>query len=128
MGVRVRARCVASQKDRGDAAMTTLEVHSTSLVRRVLRRAISTALVAAAVATLVYVERLSPTEQEGAGAARVPLAAFAQQPTPPRISSSWFCPGVAAGDGLSAGLVVVANPTEVAVPAAVTLLSAVGQA
>lgn len=107
--------------------MTTLEVHSTSLVRRVLRRAISTALVAAAVATLVYVERLSPTEQEGAGAARVPLAAFAQQPTPPRISSSWFCPGVAAGDGLSAGRVVVANPTEADVTAAVTLLSADGQ-
>ncbi|MEY4165902.1 MAG: hypothetical protein RL419_1744 [Actinomycetota bacterium] len=107
--------------------MTTLHVHSTSPARRLVRRAVNTALVATAVGALVYVERQTPVEQEGAGAARIPLAAFAQQPAPPRISTSWFCPGVAAGDGLSAGRVVIANPTEAEVTAAVTLLSADGQ-
>jgi hypothetical protein len=127
VGVRFCSRRIASSKDRGDAAMTTLHVHSTSPARRLIRRAVNTALVAAAVGALVFVERQKPAEQEGAGAARIPLAAFAQQPTPPRISTSWFCPGVAAGDGLSAGRVVIANPTEAEVTAAVTLLSADGQ-
>jgi len=68
--------------------MTTLHVHSTSPARRLVRRAVNTALVATAVGALVYVERQTPVEQEGAGPARIPLAAFAQQPAPPRNSTS----------------------------------------
>ncbi len=88
-----------------------------------LRRVFGAILVLASIGTLAYVEVQRPVVPEGASAARSDLDAFAQMPTRSRISTSWFCPGVAAGDGVSKGRVVIANPTDVDITAAVTLLS-----
>ena len=88
-----------------------------------LRRIFVASLVLVLIVALVYVESKRPVTPEGASAARSDLDVFAQVPTKSRISTSWFCPGVAAGDGVSNGHVVIANPTDIDITAAVTLLS-----
>ena len=88
-----------------------------------LRRILGTCLVLASIGALIYVESRRPVVPEGASIAYSELDAFAQVPMRARISTSWFCPGVAAGDGVDSGRVVIANPTDVDITAAVTLLS-----
>ena len=88
-----------------------------------LRRILGTCLVLASIGSLIYVESRRPVVPEGASVAYSELDAFAQVPMRARISTSWFCPGVAAGDGVDSGRVVIANPTDVDITAAVTLLS-----
>lgn len=88
-----------------------------------VRRIIVLVLVSASVAGLVLVERRQPTHGVGATGAVTPLEGFPQVSAGGRISTSWFCPGVAAGDGVSAAQVVIANPSDSSITANISYLS-----
>ncbi len=91
---------------------------------RLVRRAVGVAFVAAVVVAIVVVENRRPAVPEGASLGRSATAAFPQMPVGSRISTSWFCPGIAAGDGVTSGSVVISNPTDSEITAAVTVLGA----
>lgn len=92
-------------------------------VAHVLRRAGAVALIAGTVAGIVVVERRPRTESEGASLALVSLAGFPQSAESNAISTSWFCPGVAAGDGIESARVVIANPSASEIDASIAFLS-----
>ena len=81
-------------------------------------------LIAATVAGIVLVERRRAEQGEGASAAVLSMAGFPFVNANNAISTSWFCPGAAAGDGVEAARVVIANPGETEIAASVTFLSA----
>ena len=87
------------------------------------RRLAGSALIVGLAGLVVYVDRQGGGVREGASSALVSLAGFPQATDGDRISSSWFCPGVAAGDGISAASVVLANPGDVEITASLSLLS-----
>ncbi|MFM8826553.1 MAG: hypothetical protein ACKOFT_05690, partial [Actinomycetota bacterium] len=91
---------------------------------RLLRRLLGFALVAAGVAGIVAVDRYRPEGLEGAAAAGGSLSAFPQVQEARRISSSWFCPGAAAGDGVTSAFVNISNPGDQDLVASVSFLSA----
>ena len=68
---------------------------------KLLRRAVAFVLLAAVSAVVVVVDRHSGKESVGASSAIVEFAGFPQASDGTRISTSWFCPGAAAGDGIS---------------------------
>jgi hypothetical protein len=90
---------------------------------RYVRRVFVILLLAAGVAGIVALEQRENKELEGATAAEVELPGFPVVPPQRRISSSWFCPGVAAGDGVEAGSVSIANPSDTDLTASVSFLS-----
>lgn len=81
-------------------------------------------LVVAAVGGVVLVERRPTGAREGAAVANDPLSALPQVPEGRRISSSWFCPGAAGGDGVTNAHVNITNPGETDLLASVTFMSA----
>lgn len=91
---------------------------------RLLRRAAGFALVIVGVAGIVLVDRYEADGIEGAAAASGTLSAFPQVSGARRISSSWFCPGAAAGDGVTSAFVNISNPGDQDLVASVTFLSA----
>lgn len=88
-----------------------------------LRRSAMVMLIVATAAGIVLVERRHPESNEGASAAVVALAGFPQTSEANPISTSWFCPGVAAGDGVESARVVIANPSTSELTASVSFLS-----
>lgn len=90
-----------------------------NLVRRVL----ATALIAAAGAGIVAVDRYEGSASEGAQSALNSLAGFPQVESGRRISTSWFCPGAAGGDGIEAASVTISNPGDADITATVSYLS-----
>lgn len=62
-------------------------------------------------------------ESIGATSAIVDFAGFPQVPEGTRISTSWFCPGAAAGDGITAASVVIVNPSDTEITATVNYFS-----
>ena len=91
-------------------------------MRRILRGAITVLLVVAGAAGIVLVERHDTGAREGASAANDRLAAFPQVPEGRRISSSWFCPGAAGGDGVTSAYVNISNPGDTDLLATVTMM------
>lgn len=89
----------------------------------ILRRALATVAVLAVFATVVAIDRQDNEATIGATSALIPLAGFPQKSSGTRISTSWFCPGAAAGDGLEGANVVIANPSDAELVAAVRLLT-----
>ena len=77
---------------------------------KLLRRAISFLLLCAVTAVVIVVDRHSGKQSVGASSAIVEFAGFPQASDGARISTSWFCPGAAAGDGISSASVIVVNP------------------
>ena len=90
---------------------------------RYVRRIFVILLLVVGVAGIVALEQRENEELEGATAAAVELPGFPVVPPQRRISSSWFCPGVAAGDGVEAGSVAIANPSDTEITASVSFLS-----
>ena len=88
------------------------------------RRLFATLLVLGALASVVAIDRQGGKKSAGASLALVELGGFPQAPSGSRISTSWFCPGAAAGDGLDAANVVLSNPGDVEYTASVSFLSA----
>ena len=66
----------------------------------IIRRAISIFLIAAVMGGVVYIDQRQAEVSEGASSANISMAGFPHSTQSNRISSSWFCPGAAAGDGL----------------------------
>jgi hypothetical protein len=89
----------------------------------ILRRAISIFLIAAVMGGVVYIDQRQPEVSEGASSGIVSMAGFPHSIKSNRISSSWFCPGAAAGDGLDSASVFISNPSDTAITAAVSFLS-----
>jgi hypothetical protein len=98
--------------------------HGRCRMMRLLRRAAGFALVIVGVAGIVLVDRYEADGVEGAAAASGTLSAFPQVSDARRISSSWFCPGAAAGDGVTSAFVNISNPGDQDLVASVTFLSA----
>lgn len=92
-------------------------------VRRIARRASSVVLVAVAVGAIVFVDSRDGAVPEGASAAVDEFAGFPQVSAGRRISTSWFCPGAAAGDGIEAARVIVVNPGDSEIVGTLRLLS-----
>ena len=90
---------------------------------RPLRRAINTVLILAVIGTAVMVDRRAPGPSEGATVALAQFAGFPHISSGGRISTSWFCPGAAAGDGIESASVVVANSGDQEIVASVNFLS-----
>lgn len=88
-----------------------------------LRRAVGVAVLVGLFAGVVAIERREADVTVGATSALVPFAGFPQSFSGARISTSWFCPGAAAGDGIEAANVVIANPGDTEIEASVRLLS-----
>ena len=88
-----------------------------------VRRIFSFVLLCAVCVGIILVDRHTGTESIGATSAIVDLAGFPQVPDGTRISTSWFCPGAAAGDGISSASVVIVNPTEGDMTATLSYLS-----
>lgn len=88
------------------------------------RRLFATLLVVGALASVVAIDQQGGKKSTGASLALVELGGFPQAPSGSRISTSWFCPGAAAGDGLDAASVVLSNPGDVPYTASVSFLSA----
>ena len=93
-------------------------------MKHILRRLFATLLILGALAGVVYVDRQGGGTSEGARSALVSLAGFPQTHSNHRISTSWFCPGAAAGDGLSAASVTISNPGDTEIAASLSLLGA----
>lgn len=93
-------------------------------MRRIARRAVTLLLIVAAVAGIVLVETRESPPEEGASLALVSLSGYPQATETPRISTSWFCPGAAAGDGITAASVVISNPGDTDMKAAISFLGA----
>lgn len=89
----------------------------------IIRRMIGTVLIVAAGAGVIAIDRQGGATQDGAASALVTLGGFPQAVAGSRISTSWFCPGAAAGDGLDAATVVISNPSDVAITASLSLFS-----
>lgn len=89
----------------------------------IVRRIIGTFLIVAAGAGVVAIDRQGGATQDGAASALVTLGGFPQAVSGSRISTSWFCPGAAAGDGLDGASVVISNPSDVAITASLSLFS-----
>jgi hypothetical protein len=88
-----------------------------------VRRIFVIFLLAVGIAGIVALEQQEPEQQEGATAAAVEMPGFPAVPPQRRISSSWFCPGVAAGDGVEAGTVSISNPSDTDITASITFMS-----
>lgn len=89
----------------------------------ILRRIIGVAVVAAVFGAVVAIDRRDDKVSVGASSALIPLAGFPQMSERSRISTSWFCPGVAAGDGIDSATVVIANPSDEEIAATVRLFT-----
>jgi hypothetical protein len=89
----------------------------------ILRRILATLLVAGVLVAVVAIDRQGGKKSAGASGGLVSLSGFPQAVSGSRISTSWFCPGAAAGDGLDAANVVVSNPGDVELTASITFLS-----
>ncbi len=90
----------------------------------VVRRLFATCVVAAVISVVFYVDQQGGKVSDGASSALIELGGFPQSPSGSRISTSWFCPGAAAGDGLDAASVVLSNPSDTDYTASVSFLSA----
>ena len=90
---------------------------------KILRRVFSFALLSAVVAVVVVVDRHTGSESVGASSAIVDFAGFPQVVDEARISTSWFCPGAAAGDGIDGASVTVVNPSDGDITATLNYLS-----
>ena len=90
---------------------------------KILRRVFSFALLSAVVAMVVVVDRHTGSESVGASSAIVDFAGFPQVVDEARISTSWFCPGAAAGDGIDGASVTVVNPSDGDITATLNYLS-----
>lgn len=88
------------------------------------RQVVAVTVIGALAGLTVVVERYERTDVSAAGADATDLAAFPQAPRIGRISTTWFCPGIAAGDGVTGGSVVVANPDDEPVDVALLLMTA----
>lgn len=89
-----------------------------------LRRLLGFVILLASVAGIVMVDRLDSDAPEGAAVANAALSAFPQVSDTRRISSSWFCPGAAAGDGVTNAFVNISNPGDTDLVASVSFMSA----
>jgi hypothetical protein len=89
----------------------------------IVRRLIGIGVVAVMCGAVVAIDRQSDSANVGATSALVPLAGFPQAVNGSRISTSWFCPGAAAGDGITGAFVVIANPGDEEIVASLRLLS-----
>lgn len=90
---------------------------------RLWRRLVVSVLLVGLAGLVYRIDQMGGDPREGASSALVSLAGFPQAIETDRISTSWFCPGVAAGDGISAASVVLANPGDVEITATLSLLS-----
>lgn len=93
---------------------------------RLVRRALGFIVVIAGIAGIVVVDRHRTDDGEGAAAATGLLSAFPQVSGARSISSSWFCPGAAGGDGVTAAYVNISNPGETDLVASVTVMGSDG--
>lgn len=89
----------------------------------IIRRLLATVLVIGVVAGVFAVDQQGGKKSAGASLALVELGGFAQAPGGSRISTSWFCPGAAAGDGLDSANVVLSNPGDTEYTATISFLS-----
>ena len=89
----------------------------------IVRRIIGTVLIVSAGAGVIAIDRQGGAVQDGAASALVTLGGFPQAVSGSRISTSWFCPGAAGGDGLDGATVVISNPSDVAITASLSLFS-----
>lgn len=89
----------------------------------VLRRLFSTVLVLGVLVAVVAIDRQGGEKSAGASGALVSLGGFPQAVSGSRISTSWFCPGAAAGDGLDAANIVLSNPGDGEYTASISFLS-----
>jgi hypothetical protein len=89
----------------------------------IVRRLIGIGVVGVMFGAVVAIDRQSDSANIGATSALVPLAGFPQAVSGSRISTSWFCPGAAAGDSITGAFVVIANPGDVEIVASLRLLS-----
>ena len=90
----------------------------------IIRRLIATVLIIGVVAGIFVIDRQGGGKSAGASLALVELGGFPQAPGGSRISTSWFCPGAAAGDGLDSANVVLSNPGDTDFTASISFLSA----
>lgn len=90
------------------------------------RQVVAVIVVGALIGLIALVEGYETGADSVTGADVTDLGAFPQSPRPGRISTTWFCPGIAAGDGVTSGSVVVANPDDEPVDVAVLLMTADG--
>lgn len=88
-----------------------------------IRRGISSFLIVCVMGAVIYVDQRKNTESEGATSAIVSVAGFPYATSGKRISTSWFCPGAAAGDGIDGASVVISNPSDSDFTASVSFLS-----
>ncbi len=88
-----------------------------------LQRVINTALIVTVIGAAVMVDRRDPAPPEGATFAVTQFAGFPHISAGGRISTSWFCPGAAAGDGIESASIVVANSGDQEIVASVNFLS-----
>jgi hypothetical protein len=88
-----------------------------------LRRLLGICVVGVMFGAVVVIDRQNDGTNVGATSALVPLAGFPQAVSGTRISTSWFCPGAAAGDGITGAFVVIANPGDVEIVASLRLLT-----
>ena len=89
----------------------------------ILRRLLGTVIIAAILAGVIAIDRHENARPIGASSSLVTFAGFPQTLEGARISTSWFCPGAAAGDGLDGATVVIANPSDTEITASVNYLS-----
>ena len=89
----------------------------------IFRRLFATLLVVVALGSVLAIDQQGGKKSVGASLALVDLAGFPQAPSGSRISTSWFCPGAAAGDGLDGANVVISNPGDVQFTASISFLS-----
>ena len=89
----------------------------------IVRRILGVVVVVATFAAVVAIDRRDEPAPIGAASALIPFAGFPQAAERARISTSWFCPGAAAGDGIDAASVVIANPSDTEFSASLRLLS-----
>ena len=88
-----------------------------------VRRIVGTVLIGVAVAGVVVVERRQPEAADGASSVLSSTSGFPQVASGQRISTSWFCPGAAGGDGIDSASVVISNPSDAEITATVSFLS-----
>lgn len=88
-----------------------------------IRRALATILIVAAVVGVVLVDRHQGRQSVGASNALNVLGGFPQVASGSRISTSWFCPGAAGGDGIEAASVTISNPSDAEITASISYLS-----
>jgi hypothetical protein len=89
----------------------------------ILRRLLGICVVGVMFGAVIVIDRQNDPIDIGATSALVPLAGFPQAVSGSRISTSWFCPGAAAGDGITGAFVVIANPSDGDIVASLRLLS-----